>query len=222
LPESEELHIAAGYRPASDGGQVGGDWYDSFELETGRIAIVVGDVAGHGIGAAALTAQMRNVLRANLFSGTGPLRSLSELSLLMATQEPDALATIVCAEVDPVTGEVTWASAGHPAPIVVSRPGQSAYLPGRPTLPIGCMGPSRSEEPREHHLTLERGSRLFMFTDGLYERRRVDLDIGLAHLMILAEQSLGLRPEDACEFILDGMLTGADEDDACLLVVQLQ
>ncbi|MGD0394558.1 MAG: SpoIIE family protein phosphatase, partial [Acidimicrobiales bacterium] len=192
LPESANLQMAAGYRPASDGGQVGGDWYDAFELETGRIAIVVGDVAGHGIGAAALTAQMRNVLRANLFSGVGPLRSLSKLSHLMATQEPDALATIVCAEVDPVTGDVTWASAGHPAPIVVSRPGVSAYLPGRPALPIGCTNPSPSEETREHRLTLERGSRLFLFTDGLYERRRVDLDIGLAHLMILAEQSLSL------------------------------
>ena len=138
LPVSEELHIAAGYRAGSDGGQIGGDWYDSFELESGRIAIAVGDVAGHGVGAAALTAQMRNVLRAHLFSGIGPLQSLSRLSRLIATQEPDALATIVCAEVDPSTGEVTWASAGHPAPIVVSIPEHSLHLAGRPVPPIGC------------------------------------------------------------------------------------
>jgi serine phosphatase RsbU (regulator of sigma subunit)/PAS domain-containing protein len=221
LPVSEELHIAAGYRAASDGGQIGGDWYDSFELESGRIPIAVGDVAGHGVGAAALTAQMRNVLRAHLFSGIGPLQSLSRLSRLIATQEPDALATIVCAEVDPSTGEVTWASAGHPAPIVVSIPEHSVHLAGRPVPPIGCTVRSRSQAKGEHHLTLEPGARLILFTDGLYERRCVDLDIGLAHLMILAEQSLDLpRPEDACEFILDGMLSGGHEDDACLLIAQ--
>jgi serine phosphatase RsbU (regulator of sigma subunit) len=223
LPNSEQLHIAAAYRPASDGGQIGGDWYDSFELETGRIALVVGDVAGHGIGAAALTAQMRNVLRAHLFSGMGPLESLARLSHLIVRQEPDALATIVCAELDPATGRVTWASAGHPAPIVVSHPGHSVQLTGRPVPPIGCSIPSGSEEEREHHFTLERGARLIMFTDGLYERRRVDLDIGLAHLMILAELSVD-RPHlgEACEFMLDGLLSGADEDDACLLVVHRQ
>jgi PAS domain S-box-containing protein len=221
LPASDGLRVAAGYRPASEGGQVGGDWYDSFVLETGRIVLAVGDVAGHGIGAAALTVQMRNVLRAHLFSGIGPLESLSRLSHLIATQEPGALATIVCAEVDPVTGEVTWASAGHPAPIVVSSAGHSVYLPGRPVLPIGCTAPSHPEGEREHHLVLEPGARLLMFTDGLFERRQIDLDIGLAHLMILAEQSLGRpHPEDACAFILDGMLTGVIRDDACLLVAE--
>ena len=223
LPNSAQLHLAAGYRAASDGGPVGGDWYDSFELENGRTALVVGDVAGHGIGAAALAAQMRNALRAHLFSGIGPLQSLSRLSHLIATQEPDAMATIVCTEIDPMTGEVTWASAGHPAPIVVSSPGHSVHLTGRPVLPIGCTVRSTSEEQGEYRFYLERGARLFMFTDGLYERRHIDIDIGLAHLMILAEQSLE-RPllGDVCEFILDSLLSGADKDDACLLVAQRQ
>jgi serine phosphatase RsbU (regulator of sigma subunit) len=222
LPTSAHLRIAAGYRSATEGGPVGGDWYDSFELENGRIALAVGDVAGHGIGAAALAAQMRNVLRAHLFSGIGPLESLSRLSHLIATQEPDAMATIVCAEVDDASGAVTWASAGHPAPIVVSSPGNSVHLTGRPVPPIGSAAPSRPGETHEHHVVLERGDRLILFTDGLYERRHVDLDIGLAHLMILAEHSLTRTPEQACEFLLDSLLTGADKDDACLLVADRQ
>ena len=223
LPSSEGLSLGAGYRPASHGGPVGGDWYDAFELDTGRIALAVGDVAGHGIGAASLTVQMRNALRAHLFSGIGPLESLSQLSHLIATQEPGALATIVCAEVDPATGQVTWASAGHPAPIVVHRTGHSVYLTGRPVLPVGCIGPSPSGDRRQHHLVLEPGARLLMFTDGLFERRQVDLDIGLAHLMILAEHSLNSpTPGRACDFILDGMLSGPMRDDACLLVAQRQ
>ena len=221
VPTSPGLAIAGRYRPASDGGQIGGDWYDAFELEDGRIALAVGDVAGHGIGAAALTAQMRNVLRAHLFSGIGPLQSLTRLSHLIATQEPDAMATIACAELDPATGEVTWASAGHPAPIVVSGSGQAAHLTGRPVPPVGCIPHAAPDDPREHRVTLVPGARLLLFTDGLYERRNVDLDIGLAHLMILAEQSSGLSdPGEACDLILDGVLTGADEDDACLLVAQ--
>ncbi len=223
LPDSEELRLAAGYRPASGGGQIGGDWYDAFELESGKTALVVGDVAGHGIGAAALTAQMRNALRAHLFSGSGPLESLNQLSHLIATQEPEALATIVCAEIDLGSGEVTWASAGHPAPIVVRGPGHSFHLTGRPVRPIGWTGPSPADGDGEHRFVLANGARMFLFTDGLYERRHVDLDIGLAHLMILAEQSFrhpGLG--DACTFILDGMPSQAAEDDACLLVAERQ
>jgi len=221
LPTVPGLRLAGRYRPASDGGQIGGDWYDAVELENGRIALVVGDVAGHGIGAAALTAQMRNVLRAHLFSGVGPLQSLSRLSHFVVTQEPDAMATIACAELDPATGTVTWASAGHPAPIVVSSSGRAVHLAGRPVPPVGCIPPAPPDGPREHCITLDPGDRLLLFTDGLYERRNVDLDIGLAHLMILAEQSSGLPdPGDAGDLILDGVLTGADEDDACLLVAQ--
>ncbi len=221
LPSRDGITMAARYRPASHGGQVGGDWYDAFELVDGRIALVIGDVAGHGIGAAALTAQMRNVLRANLFSGVGPLESLCSLSHLIAAQEPDAMATIACAELDPSTGAVTWASAGHPAPIIVSSSGHAEYLTGLPVPPVGCIPAALAGDRREHRARLDPGSRLVLFTDGLYERRNVDLDIGLAHLMILAEQSIGLPdPGAVCDVILDGVLTGADEDDACLLVAQ--
>jgi serine phosphatase RsbU (regulator of sigma subunit)/PAS domain-containing protein len=219
LPTSPRLRLAAGYRAASEGSQVGGDWYDAFELQSGHIALVVGDAAGHGLHAAALMTQMRNALRAHLFDSLGPSESIAKLSSFVATQEPDAFATIICVEIDPLTGAGVWASAGHPAPIVLSRDGTSLHLRGKPAPPIGSMDVGSSDRPIEHELVLRPGDRLVMFTDGLFERRGVDLDIGLTHLMITIEQTLGdADAVSACESILRAMLTGAHDDDVCLLV----
>jgi PAS domain S-box-containing protein len=219
LPTSDRLQIAASYREASGAAQVGGDWYDAIELEGGRIALVVGDVAGHGLPAASLTAQMRNALRAHLFAGAGPLESLLQLSRLVATQEPDALATIICLEIEPESGVCLWASAGHPSPIVVNPDGTSAHLQGRPAPPIGCSGPFFAETGAEYRTILHPGGRLLLFTDGLFERRNVTLDVGLAHLMITAEQTLHESdPSQACAEILRAMLGDTHEDDACLLI----
>ncbi len=215
LPQSPRLHLAAGYRAASEGTQVGGDWYDAFELQSGHIALVVGDAAGHGLQAAALMTQIRNALRAHLFESLGPSASIAKLSSFVATQEPDAFATIICVEIDPLTGQGVWASAGHPAPIILSRNGRSRYLQGKPGPPIGC-GDVR---PIEHAVALQPDDRLVMFTDGMFERRGVDLDIGLTHLMITTEQTSG-HPDvnAACEFILREMLSGSHDDDVCLLI----
>jgi serine phosphatase RsbU (regulator of sigma subunit) len=223
LPSTDRLRLAATYREASGVSAVGGDWYDAMELEGGRIALVVGDVAGHGLPAASLTAQMRNALRAHLFSGVGPLESLSRLSSLIATQEPDVLATIVCAEVSLESGQMTWASAGHPAPIVVRAGGTSEHLRGRPAPPIGCGMPHFYNEAVEHRHTLTEGDRILLFTDGLFERRDTVLDVGLAHLMIVAEQTVRQRdPSEACAAIMGGMLAGPHEDDACLLIADFR
>jgi serine phosphatase RsbU (regulator of sigma subunit)/PAS domain-containing protein len=217
LPVFDELQLAAGYRAASEGVQVGGDWYDAFELQTGRIALVVGDVAGHGVQAAAIMAQMRNTLRAHLFSSFGLGDSLSRLSSLIAAQERDAFATIICVELDPATGELTWASAGHPAPILVAADGTSTHLRGHPAAPIGWMQ-TASPHPAEHKLVLKAGERLLLFTDGLIERRGTDIAIGLTHLMLHAEQTYGLGAEQACEVILERLLVTAHPDDMCLLI----
>jgi serine phosphatase RsbU (regulator of sigma subunit)/PAS domain-containing protein len=223
LPSSDRLGLAAGYRAASEGTQVGGDWYDAFELQSGRIALVVGDAAGHGLHAAALMTQMRNALRAHLFDSFGPSESIAKLSSFIASQEPEAFATIICVEVDPITGEGIWASAGHPAPILLRRSGTSRHLHGKPAPPIGSADPQSPDRPIEHPFTLNAGDRLVMFTDGLFERRGIDLEIGLTHLMITTEQTRTMAdPEAACESILRGMLTGAHEDDVCLLIADFR
>ncbi len=218
LPNVARLGLAAGYRAASEGVAVGGDWYDAFELQTGRIAAVVGDVAGHGVGAAALMAQMRNTLRAHLFAMVGLSESLHRLSSQLAQQERGVFATVVCVEIDPASGEVSWASAGHPAPILLSADGTSVHLQGRPAPPIGWMHSSAPRPAIEHRMTLKPGERLLLFTDGMIERRGIDIDIGITHLMLHAEQTCGLATTDACETILRETLADAHEDDACLLI----
>jgi serine phosphatase RsbU (regulator of sigma subunit) len=163
-------------------------------------------------------AQMRNALRAQLFASMSPSESLGSLSSLLAIHEPDSFATIICVVVDPESGDVTWASAGHPAPILVSGDGASAYLPGQPGPPIGWID-SRSPEPCfEHRLTLNAADRLILFTDGLIERRGTNLDIGITHLMILAEQTRSTDAASACETILHDILSVSYEDDVCLLI----
>jgi serine phosphatase RsbU (regulator of sigma subunit) len=219
LPSSEHLRLGATYREATGAAQVGGDWYDAIELDGERVALVVGDVAGHGLAAAALTAQMRNALRAHLFAGAGPLESLVQLSRLVATQEPDALATIICLEIELESGECVWASAGHPAPILISPDGTSAHLSGRPIPPIGCSGPRFANDGTAHRMIMKPGGRLLLFTDGLFEQRKSALEVGLAHLMIMAEQTFHEpEPSAVCDAIVRGMLTQSQEDDVCLLV----
>jgi serine phosphatase RsbU (regulator of sigma subunit) len=219
LPASPRLGLAAGYRAASGGTQVGGDWYDAFELQSGHIALVIGDAAGHGLQAAALMTQMRNALRAHLFDGFGPSESIAKLSSFIATQEPEAFATIICVDIDPVSGDSIWSSAGHPAPIVLSAQGTSRHLHGKPAPPIGCFYRPAIDRPIEHRLVLKVGDRLVMFTDGLFERRGVDLEIGLTHLMITTEQTRGISDtEMACESILRAMLSGSHDDDVCILI----
>lgn len=223
LPRTESIELAAGYRAASQGSQVGGDWYDAFKLPSGRIALVVGDAAGHGLQAAAVMAQMRNALRAYLFASFSPAESLTALSKLLAAHDPDAFATVICVVVDPRSGKATWASAGHLAPILVSGDGTSEHLRGRPAPPIGWSASPSGHPQAEHQLDLRTNDRLLMFTDGLVERREVDLEIGIAHLMIFAEQT---RPNTdvtaACQMILDDMLAASHQDDVCLLIADFK
>jgi len=217
LPATRGLNLAANYRGASEGDAIGGDWYDAIELPTGHIALVVGDVCGHGLEAAAAMAQIRNELRALLFSSFGPAESLAKLNQLVIAQRSDIFATVVCLEVDPDTGASRWASAGHLAPVLVSRDGTSRYLEGRPSPPVGVA--NVVDEGIDHELQLRGGDRLLMFTDGLIERRDSGIEIGLTHLMILVEQNRHTTNADTvCKVLLDEMLSASHEDDVCLLV----
>jgi serine phosphatase RsbU (regulator of sigma subunit)/PAS domain-containing protein len=221
LPQPANLDLAAGYRAAAEGSQVGGDWYDAFELPNGYLALTVGDAAGHGLQAAAVMAQMRNALRAYLFASLGPAEALASLRRLLAIQEPDAFATAICAEVDPSTGNTKWASAGHPAPVLV-RAGRSTYLGGEPAPPIGWAEDTVIAAGLEYEFTLVPGDRLVMFTDGLVERRGVNLEIGLTHLMILAEQMTHSSARAACDAIFHDMSFASHEDDVCVLIADFK
>jgi PAS domain S-box-containing protein len=220
LPAVNGLSLAAGYKAATEGSQVGGDWYDAFELPNGDLAVVVGDAAGHGIQAASLMARMRNVLRAHLFEDLGPAESLSRLSGFVATQEPGAFATVICLEIDAADGLVTWSTAGHPAPILLRRDGTSNHLRGRIGLPIGTGTADYLDRyPQiDEQFVMGPGDRLVLFTDGLIERRGTDIDIGLAHLMLTVEATRDTPNAVACEEVLQRVLPADHEDDVCLLI----
>ena len=166
------------YLAATQGLDVGGDWFDALELDGGRVGLVIGDVAGKGVSAAALMAQMRNALRAYLLDDVAPADALGRLNRLMLRLERVPFATVICCVVDPAARTVRIANAGHFAPLLAPADGgEPRYLAAPPGPPIGVTTASQYAEV-EHHLSA--GDVLGLFTDGLVEERAEPVDLGLA------------------------------------------
>jgi chemotaxis family two-component system sensor kinase Cph1 len=204
-PEFRGVAVAARYHPATSY-QLGGDWWDVFELGD-RVALVVGDVAGHGVAAASAMTQLRTAMRAYLFEGHGPAESLDLLDRLLDGLLELGLATAVVATLDRATGDVRLASAGHPAPLILPASGGADLvdLDPRPMLGVGLAG------AREVSLRLERGDGLLLYSDGLVERRGTDLAERTERLRRLA----GDRPPDGqLERWVDGLVAELAETDA--------
>ena len=213
-PEFPGVEVAARYLPASSY-QLGGDWWDAFELSDGRIAFAVGDVAGHGVSAASAMTQLRTALRAYLFEGHGPDECLDRLDRLMDGLLDQRVATAVVAVLEPATRRVRLASAGHPQPLLVRGSTASEVgVTSRPLLGVG-WGTSTASE-----LVLEPGDTLLVYTDGLVEERGVDLAERMAGLRELAGRT---HPGAGLEPWLDGLLAvrGQPDDDTTLLAVRL-
>jgi light-regulated signal transduction histidine kinase (bacteriophytochrome) len=166
LPKVPGVELAARYLPSSED-VVGGDWYDLVPLPGGRIAIVLGDVAGHGLAAAAITAQLRHALRAHLLRAAGPGAALDGLNEVISALLPGEMATAVIAELDPRTGEVAIASAGHLPPLHATTTGTGYVREGRGPA-LGVLDEVGYPEAR---LQLAGDDRLLLFSDGLVERR---------------------------------------------------
>ena len=169
--------LSAHYEPAA-GGRIGGDWYDGFRLRDGRLVIVLGDVAGHGIGAAGTMAQLRNALRAFVGDGTSVVGAVERLNDFATLLLPDAFATLAVAYIDVATGETQAVLAGHLRPLLISADATVTEAAIATSPPVGVPG----AEYVETHLTLDRGSRLVMFSDGLVERRDEELADSIEHL----------------------------------------
>jgi PAS domain S-box-containing protein len=216
LPRIDGVELAARYIPAGTGAGVGGDWYDAIELRDGRVAVVVGDVVGHGLRAAAVMGQLRNACRAYALVETSPAEVVARLNRLVTTDEQEVMATVLYLVLDRETGEVVYTSAGHPPPVVVSADGAS-FLDGGRSVPVGAV---ESAVFREATAVLPEEATLFLYTDGLVERRDVALDDRLAQLRAAASAAGGDLP-DVCEQVLLGVLgTQAPLDDVALLAVR--
>ncbi|MFD7787093.1 SpoIIE family protein phosphatase [Streptomyces nojiriensis] len=214
LPEVPGLELTGRYLPASDH-DVGGDWYDVIPLPGGRTGLVIGDVMGHGIHAAAVMGQLRTAVRTLARHDVPPARLLRSLDAVVADLGEDEMATCVYAVHDAASGVCVIARAGHPPPAVVTPGGAITFLDGPPGTPLGTGGRDfRTEEVR-----LPPGSLLVLYTDGLIEARDRDLDQGMAQLagaLRRVEQPL----EELCEEILRLLLPCAQQDDVAVLLAR--
>jgi serine phosphatase RsbU (regulator of sigma subunit) len=216
LPAVAGVVVAARYVPGS--GHVGGDWYDVFVLPSGKLALVVGDVAGSGLAAAVIMGRIRSALRAYALEFPGPADVLGKLDRKMQYfEEDDLMATVAYAVLDPESGQLAISSAGH-FPPVIAAPGQHAALAQIAVdPPIGVTDLSGRQVTT---LTLAPGTALCLFTDGLVERRNEPIDQGINRLCQAVSAG---SPEDIGVSVMQA-LVGRERlgDDIALLVLRWQ
>ncbi|MGW7428568.1 SpoIIE family protein phosphatase [Streptomyces sp. NPDC054861] len=234
LPELSAVDVAHRYLPAKAG--VGGDWFDVIPLPGARVALVVGDVVGHGLHAAATMGRLRTAVHNFSTLDLPPDELLGHLDELIdridrpetgngngqdedeqgpvgSERDPITGATCLYVIYDPVSGRCAMAGAGHPGPALVHADGRVEFPELPAGLPLGVGGmPFVSTE-----LSLPEGSRLVLFTDGLLENRDRDFDTGLG-LLRSALARPGRSPEQACADVLTALLVPAPDDDIALLV----
>jgi serine phosphatase RsbU (regulator of sigma subunit)/anti-sigma regulatory factor (Ser/Thr protein kinase) len=208
--------FAVRYQAASRPLQVGGDWYDVVDLEDGRIAMIVGDCVGHGLAAATVMGQVRSACRALLFGNPSPGAALAGMDRFAARLPGAQCTTVVCAVLNPDTGELVYSSAGHPPPILVRADGTTQMLDGGHTIALGM----RPGWPRpEAHVTIPAGATLLLYTDGLVERRRLALEHGIAQATALVQDLRASTLEELANQIMSGLApSGGYQDDVVLLL----
>jgi PAS domain S-box-containing protein len=215
LPDVKGIQIAARYMPG--GADVGGDWYDAIPLDGGRVGVAMGDVVGHGLGAASLMGQLRHATRAYALEGHSPAGVLDRLDRLVRTLEGGQMATLLYLVVEPDHGTVHFASAGHVPPLAIGPAGEAEYLASAPNPPLGVF---ESESHDELTAELAPGSTIVLYTDGLVEERGVSIDQGLDALRLAAAQDV-CHPDELCDRLVDGMLAiHAANDDIAVLALR--
>lgn len=207
--------IATVYLPATAGLEVGGDWYDVFDLPSGHRAFVVGDVVGHGLEAAVAMGQLRGAVRALAPVGT-PADLLANLDLFVESVPEAAMATLAYAELDPATGRLRYACAGHPPPVLVSSSAEPRLLWEGRTAPLGSTIGGTREHAQD---ALGSDEILLLYTDGLVERRDVGLDEMLETLLAAATRA-GSSCDALVEELQASLVTHVLEDDVCMLATR--
>ncbi|MFI1158943.1 SpoIIE family protein phosphatase [Streptomyces sioyaensis] len=229
LPEQNAVEAAYRYLPAQAGrgglGGVGGDWFDIIPLPGARVALVVGDVVGHGLHAAATMGRLRTAVHNFANLDLPPDEILWHLDELVTRIDQDegaegsvTGATCLYAIYDPASGSCTMARAGHVQPMLLRPDGTAeiADVPGGPPLGLGGL-PFETWQQQ-----LPEASRLVLFTDGLVEDRNRDLDEGMALLSRTLSDHPGRTPEETCEAALSALLPERPSDDIALLVARTQ
>jgi PAS domain S-box-containing protein len=218
LPVIDSCELAAVYLPAEAAMEVGGDWYDAAEHDDGRLTLSVGDVAGHGIGAASVMGQLRTALRAFSQDGAPPGAMLEWLNRLMCDFDEPQMATIFLARFDPHARACEYTRAGHPPPLVRTADGMVTALPGPPAPPVGIFEDAGFGS---NTVDLEPGSTLVMYTDGLIERRGHTLDEDLSRLGA-ALRAAPKAPSECLGYLVDAFGVENRADDVALVALRVE
>jgi len=221
LSAPSSVEVKHRYLPGSKLIEVGGDWYESIALPGGRVALVVGDVAGHGVRAAVTMGRLRTAIQTLAMLELTPTESLIQLDELMHTlgeREPH-FATCAYAVYDAVSGECEVAVAGHLPPLLVHPDGSNELLDVPPCPPLG-VGDGEVESRR---FMVEDGSLFVLYTDGLVENKGTDISDGLDRLQAIFGPGSPEKPlEDLCKATLDGVYSDQERDDIAVLIARLR
>ncbi|MGY1749047.1 SpoIIE family protein phosphatase [Modestobacter sp. SYSU DS0511] len=223
----EHCQIAVRYLPATGTAQVGGDWYDAFPSAEGGVDLVIGDVVGHDTGAAATMGQLRSLLRGiAVAGGSSPAQVLDALDTAITQLSLDTYATVGMGRLEQPAAEATrgitrlrWASAGHPAPVVLDAHGGLVDVPEAPGRLM--LGVDTASARGETTVELPPGATVLLYTDGLVERSGSDLDVGVGRLHRLATELAHLPLEELCDQLLERLVEGHPADDVALVAVRL-
>ncbi|MGW8399390.1 PP2C family protein-serine/threonine phosphatase [Streptomyces lydicus] len=211
---------AVRYRPAIGALNVCGDWYDLAELPGDRMAVAVGDVVGHGLDAACVMGQLRSALSAATRVTDGPARALEVLGIYARSVEGAESTTTAQAIIDWTTHTIAYSSAGHPPPALLHPDGTVELLDGATDPPLGAR-PEHVVRP-EARVSFTDDAVLVLYTDGLIERRREDIDVGLARLAGSLARHRGADAETLADALLAELLPpGGATDDTALVVIRL-
>jgi serine phosphatase RsbU (regulator of sigma subunit)/anti-sigma regulatory factor (Ser/Thr protein kinase) len=221
LSAPSSVEVRHRYLPGSKLIEVGGDWYESIALPGGRVALVVGDVAGHGVRAAVTMGRLRTAIHTLAMLELPPAESLQQLDELMHTlgeREPH-FATCAYAVYDAVSGECEVAVAGHLPPLLVRPDGTNEYLEVPPSPPLGIG----DGEVESRQFQVEDGSLFVLYTDGLVENKGKDISEGFDRLRaIFGPGSPEKALEDLCKATLDGVYSDHQRDDIAVLIARLR
>ncbi|CAN5666656.1 hypothetical protein BH10ACT10_BH10ACT10_21760 [soil metagenome] len=230
LPQPDHLQLSARYLPADSRDQVGGDWYDAVVMPDGATNLMVGDVVGHNIDAAAVMGQLRSMLRAFAWTHSddsgSPAANVERLDRASSDLELEALATLVYARVEQGSGDegrdlrtLRWTNAGHPPPLLVHADGAVRLLeePDRIDPMLGVL-PEATR--REHTCSLPPGSTLLLYTDGLVERRGEHLGVGLGRAQEVAARHHDLPLDAFLDAFIDELVGPGTSDDVVVLAVR--
>jgi serine phosphatase RsbU (regulator of sigma subunit) len=209
------LRVAVRYLPASAGSQVGGDWYITAEMPGGHVLVALGDVAGHGLTAAAGMARLRGALAGLAITGAPPARLVGWLNDLVRHVGPEHTASVIAGYFDPASRVLTWAQAGHPPPVLIRGAWARPLDP-----PAGILLGAGTARYGTSTLSLVRGDVLLLYSDGLIERRYWSIDDGLAALTAAVRGRAD--PQGVIAAAVRALGSADAEDDTCLVALQVR